>query len=50
MLPFIKLNPGNVNSRLMVGQKVLAVHPVQKDVKSGTILTLDAVKYHIQFD
>jgi len=50
MLPYIKMNPGNVSSRLWVGQKVLAIHPHTGDLRSGSILTLDANKYHVQFD
>ncbi|CAG9318617.1 unnamed protein product [Blepharisma stoltei] len=50
MLVYIKLNPGNVSSRLMVGQKVLAIHPGTGDLRSGSILTLDSSRYHIQFD
>lgn len=50
MLVYIKLNPGNVSSRLMVGQKVLAIHPGTDDLRSGSILTLDSCRYHVQFD
>ena len=34
----------------MVGHKVLAVHPGTGHVRSGSILTFDSNKYHIQFD
>mmetsp|Transcript_13751 Transcript_13751/g.25943 ORF Transcript_13751/g.25943 Transcript_13751/m.25943 type:complete len:544 (-) Transcript_13751:840-2471(-) len=50
MLPYINMNLGNVSSRLMVGQRVLAVHPKIGQVKSGNILTLDSNRYHVQFD
>lgn len=50
MLPYINMNLGNVSSRLMVGQRVLAVHPKVGQVKSGIILTLDSNRYHVQFD
>ena len=35
---------------LQVGQRVLAVHPQTKELKTGTILTSDVVQFHIQFD
>ena len=50
LLPYLNLTPGNVTPKLMVGTKVLAVHPRTKEVRSGSILTLDATKYHVQFD
>lgn len=50
MLGYIKLNQSTSMTRLMVGQKVLAVHPLNREVRSGAILTLDASRYHIQFD
>jgi hypothetical protein len=50
MLPYINMNLSNVSSRLMVGQRVLAVHPKVGQVKSGNILTLDSNRYHVQFD
>ena len=50
MLPYINMNIGSVSSRLMVGQKVLAIHPNTGELKSGSILTMDANKYHVQFD
>ncbi|OMJ86765.1 hypothetical protein SteCoe_11618 [Stentor coeruleus] len=50
MLIYIKINQSNPSSRLMVGQKVLAVHPSTRELRSGSILTLDSSRYHIQFD
>jgi len=50
LLPYLNLTPGSVTPKLMVGTKVLAVHPRTKEVRSGSILTLDATKYHVQFD
>jgi DIRP/Myb-like DNA-binding domain len=49
MLGYIKKNP-NSSSRLMVGQRVLSIHPGCKELRSGNILTLDSSRYHIQFD
>jgi hypothetical protein len=50
MLPYININLGGVSSRLMVGQRVLGIHPKTGQVKSGLILTLDSNCYHVQFD
>ena len=50
MLPYIKMSQLNSSSRLMVGQRVLAIHPSTRELRSGSILTLDSSKYHIQFD
>ena len=50
LLPYLNLTSGSVTPKLMVGTKVLAVHPRTKEVRSGSILTLDATKYHVQFD
>lgn len=50
MLPYIKMNKPNSSSRLMVGQRVLAIHPCTRELRSGSILTLDSSRYHIQFD
>jgi hypothetical protein len=50
MLPYINMNLGGVSSRLMVGQRVLGIHPKTGQVKSGIILTLDSSCYHVQFD
>ena len=50
MLSYLKINQSNHSSRLMVGQKVLAIHPCSKELRSGSILTLDSFRYHIQFD
>jgi hypothetical protein len=50
LLPYLNLTSGSVTPKLMVGTKVLAVHPKTKEVRSGSILTLDATKYHVQFD
>ena len=33
-----------------MGQRVLAVHPQTKELKTGTILTSDVVQFHVQFD
>ena len=50
MIPYINLSHSGSNSRLMVGQKVIAVHPLTREVRSGLVLTLDSSRYHIQFD
>lgn len=50
LLSYIKLNQTTSKSRLMVGQRVLAIHPLNREVRSGAILTLDSSRYHIQFD
>ena len=50
MLPYINLNKPSTSSRLMVGQRALAIHPATRELRSGSILTLDSSRYHIQFD
>jgi hypothetical protein len=50
LINYINLSHSGSNSRLMVGQKVLAVHPQTREVRSGLVLTLDSSRYHIQFD
>jgi hypothetical protein len=35
---------------LMVGQRVLAIHPKTRELRSATLLTSDIQTYHAQFD
>ena len=35
---------------LVVSQRVLAVHPKTKELRTASLLTTDAYSYHAQFD
>lgn len=42
--------PTDLARPLLVGQRVIAIHPRIREMHNGTVLTVDHSKYHVQFD
>lgn len=42
--------PADLAQPLIVGQRVIAIHPKTREIHDGSILTVDHCRYRVQFD
>jgi len=42
--------PTDLAQPLIVGQRVIAIHPKTREIHDGSVLTVDHCRYRVQFD